>query len=859
MVTYLIKSTLCLTLFLAFYHLVLEREKMHRFNRFYLLSAVFISFLAPLYTIYIKVIQEPIAVFTQLPDENITFTQEIVATETPINYWNYAIYFSVFISVILLIRFLKNLYAIYKKVSISDKFKHQNATIVLVADEILPHTFWNYIFINKATYESKEVEQELFTHELTHVAQKHTFDVLFVELLKVVFWFNPIFYFLKKSVQLNHEFLADTKVVTQHKNVSKYQHLLINTSAWSNEYALASNLHYLVTKKRIIMMTKQTSKAVIVLKKVAVLPLVIGAFFLFAERVEAQESVETIVENVPFNSVKTEDFDLYKEYYYKKLTFIRKDENGNKISKKYNELSKEEKERLAPPALNQKEKTPSKELIENLKDNKKYALWIDGKVVKNTDLSNYKNIDFSDYFVSFVYKNARSKRFPQEYQANLSTKKYFETQNKKRKEDFLNWVKKEHNIKEIKIKSSENKTYINKSTPEYKYTKQTYWIKDKNGKKVAKKYYELSDYYKKKWLIFPPNPKGEKAITTSEFNSLKDALNYVVRINGVVINNNELANYTTNNFVSFSKSKISSLAKLKQQYHYNLITKKGFKLLKSLENSINKIRRNSSKQSIASESVVEDIKFKLNNADVLNLSLTSKDTILPPPPPKRTSTKIVKKGEKSNIPPPPSPMVKKGEISNIPPPRKTGQIKFKRKNDNQETVTIDKINDLTNKQIIDLPKNEDGKKATYYLDDKKMSYSQFKKYAKENNIEAKSFNSIRIERNKDGTKSMFITTKKEKTASNIIETTKTTDCLTFPKTINFNKNEKYTIQCLEKHPNNSLEVFNRWGNTVFSIENYTNDWNGKFKDKKLKTGTYYYVFKSDKLKKPIKGWLYVTE
>ena len=452
MVTYLIKSTLCLTLFLAFYHLVLEREKMHRFNRFYLLSAVFISFLAPLYTIYIKVIQEPIAVFTQLPDENITFTQEIVAIETPINYWNYVIYFSVFVSAILLVRFFKNLYAIYKKVSISEKFKHQSATIVLVVDEILPHTFWNYIFINKATYESKEVEQELFTHELTHVAQKHTFDVLFVELLKVVFWFNPIFYFLKKSVQLNHEFLADTKVVTQHKNVSKYQHLLINTSAWSNEYALASNLHYLVTKKRIIMMTKQTSKAVIMLKKVAVLPLVIGAFFLFAERVEAQESVETIVENVPFNSVKTEDFDLYKEYYYKKLTFIRKDENGNKISKKYNELSKEEKERLAPPpALNQKEKTPSKELIENLKDNKKYALWIDGKVVKNTDLSNYKNIDFSDYFVSFVYKNARSKRFPQEYQANLSTKKYFETQNKKRKEDFINWVKKEHNIKEIKI------------------------------------------------------------------------------------------------------------------------------------------------------------------------------------------------------------------------------------------------------------------------------------------------------------------------------------------------------------------------------------------------------------------------
>ncbi|MCH3880862.1 MULTISPECIES: M56 family metallopeptidase [Tenacibaculum] len=298
MVTYLIKSTLCLTLFLAFYHLVLEREKMHRFNRYYLLSSVLISFLAPLYTIYIKVIQEPMDEFTLLTD-NTVFTEEIIPIEEPVNYWNYVIYFSIVVSTILLIRFIKNLYSIYRKVSISEKFTYKSSTIVLVADNILPHTFWNYIFINKQEYETQKIEQELFTHELTHVAQKHTFDVLLIELLKVVFWFNPIFYFLKKSVQLNHEFLADTNVVSLHKNVSKYQHLLINTSAWSNEYALASNLHYLVTKKRIVMMTKQTSKSVIRLKKIAVLPLLIGAIFLFAERVEAQEEIiEEVTEKI---------------------------------------------------------------------------------------------------------------------------------------------------------------------------------------------------------------------------------------------------------------------------------------------------------------------------------------------------------------------------------------------------------------------------------------------------------------------------------------------------------------------------------------------------------------------------------
>ena len=81
------------------------------------------------------------------------------------------------------------------------------------------------------------------------------------------------------------------------------------------------------------------------------------------------------------------------------------------------------------------------------------------------------------------------------------------------------------------------------------------------------------------------------------------------------------------------------------------------------------------------------------------------------------------------------------------------------------------------------------------------------------------------------------------------------NCLSFSKYINLTKNEKFTISCLENYPNNSLEVFNRWGNSVYSKENYKNNWVGKLKDKKLENGTYYYVFSSSKLKKPIKGWV----
>ena len=56
MILYILKSGLCLALLLAFYHLVLEREKMHRFNRFYLLGSILFSFLAPAFIIYVEAI-----------------------------------------------------------------------------------------------------------------------------------------------------------------------------------------------------------------------------------------------------------------------------------------------------------------------------------------------------------------------------------------------------------------------------------------------------------------------------------------------------------------------------------------------------------------------------------------------------------------------------------------------------------------------------------------------------------------------------------------------------------------------------------------------------------------------------------
>ncbi|CAM1344746.1 M56 family metallopeptidase [Tenacibaculum amylolyticum] len=481
MISYLIKSSICLTALMLFYQFILEREKMHQFNRFYLLGSVLFSFLAPLYSISvyipIETIVEPV-----IMDEPIVYTETIVQ-EHPINYLTVFLILSSIISFILFIRFGINLLKIFTKVRKNTNTKIDKAILVLVDDEINPHTFWNYIFINKEDYKSKNIEKELLTHELTHATQKHTLDVLFIEFLKIIFWFNPLFYILKKFIQLNHEFIADNKVIHLHKNISEYQHLLLNRTAWNNDYYLASNLNYSLTKKRLVMMSTRTSKVNNWLKKIAVIPLLTGSIYVFAERVERFQEIETI------NEQRNDDHDSYLE--------IR-----------------------------------------------------EGESVDET------------------------------------------------------------------------------STPEHHYTKQTFWVKDKNGKQVAKKYYELSETLRKKWLLFPKNQKEN--ITQSELNTLKNAQNYIVRINGNLINNSDLSKYRSSDFVSYSYDKIHKLAKLDQQYHYNLITVNGLKTLKNLKEIIKKEKtRTNSKQSIPSEEpIATKAKTSSKEKFLASIERTDNDAIL---------------------------------------------------------------------------------------------------------------------------------------------------------------------------------------------------------------------------------------
>ncbi|MFD2601785.1 M56 family metallopeptidase [Flavobacterium suzhouense] len=325
MTDFLIKSTVAMGILLALYHLLFEREKMHRFNRFYLLGALVFSLALPFITV-ITYVQE-------VPQANtiIETSQLVMSPEVPYSTAKGTIYkpitncipylaWSVYgvITFLLAIRFIKNVLSFFRKAKDNPTINIEGAKLVLLDEKILPHTFLNYIFINREEYETNSIENELYTHELTHVKQKHTLDILFIEALKTIFWFNPLLYFYKKAIQLNHEFLADEKVIDTTANTVYYQNLLLEKANVGTTFSMASNLTFSLTKKRFIMMTKTTSSIKAGLLKLAIAPVITVMMMLLCTETIAQEKIS----DIPADKIKT--LNVNKKISQKQVDSLRK-------------------------------------------------------------------------------------------------------------------------------------------------------------------------------------------------------------------------------------------------------------------------------------------------------------------------------------------------------------------------------------------------------------------------------------------------------------------------------------------------------------------------------------------------------
>lgn len=310
MLIYLLKSTACLAIFWAFYKLMLEKESIHHFKRYFLLGALIASLIIPnlVFVEYIEPLQPNTSAFSPLVEQGAAVTIEQPIPQTSVFDWQLLLWIIYGLGVIGFgLRFIANLLRIRLRIKKNPKFKDNFVTKVLLAQTLPPHTFFNFIFLNQQQFEAKNIPHEVLLHEETHARQRHSLDILLIELLQVVLWFNPLIYLFKSSIKLNHEFLADKAVIKKSRDHSQYQNTLLSYLSNGIEdhqsVGIANAINYSSIKKRFTVMKTNTSTTSFVLRSFLLLPLTALLLFGFSEK-------KTITRTTPVEFTETS---LYPE------------------------------------------------------------------------------------------------------------------------------------------------------------------------------------------------------------------------------------------------------------------------------------------------------------------------------------------------------------------------------------------------------------------------------------------------------------------------------------------------------------------------------------------------------------------
>lgn len=256
---YLLEANLYLVLFYGFYRLFLQNETFYNLNRYFLLLGTLLSFALPvlqLGPLKPAIIHD----LGAIPMGSSTEMEEVSG-------W-YVLY--------LLIAFgfaVKLSFSIYKIITLWVKAKKHTAgdiTLVEVKDESTAFSFFNLLFIHPALANQPTV----LKHEMVHIKQKHSFDVIFFELVQVICWFNPIIHFVKKDIKLLHEYIADELTTSEDVHKHEYALFLIQNSFGLKAQPITNQIfNQSILKRRINMLNKKRTAGWARLRLLLALPL----------------------------------------------------------------------------------------------------------------------------------------------------------------------------------------------------------------------------------------------------------------------------------------------------------------------------------------------------------------------------------------------------------------------------------------------------------------------------------------------------------------------------------------------------------------------------------------------------------
>lgn len=376
---YILKSTICLILFYLGFKALLSNDTFFRFNRWVLLVGIATCMLLPAIKIQTSeplLIQQPIihlekmiageeTVVTYLSDNNPEVDRTPVATPAKMIDWGQIIallYWAGFIFCLMttLLSFRK----MFVLIRSGRKLQQGRYTLILVPSCVSPFSWGRYIILSEEDYEKHP--DEILTHEMMHLKSHHSIDLLFMECILWLHWFNPAIWLLKRELKDIHEYQADKGVLTQGVDATKYQLLLVKKAVGSSLYTLANSFNHSKIKKRITMMLKGKSNNWARLKLLLLVPVGLIVLNAFA-RPEVNRQLETLVQSKDKETPPEEQQDM-KSFF--------KTELDSYMKKVEPQTAFEPDEIIAF----MKKNTEPKDLFINAK----------GDVLLNNDFANYK-------------------------------------------------------------------------------------------------------------------------------------------------------------------------------------------------------------------------------------------------------------------------------------------------------------------------------------------------------------------------------------------------------------------------------------------------------------------------------------
>lgn len=272
---YIVQTVVCSGVLLLLYKVLLEQRVSYGLCRAYLVAAMIAGAVIPALDISVYtpevVYYTPMAVSVALP------TAEVVeAAPRQVDVWQVVYVSFVALGLALMLINIVRIYAM-----------RRGAHVTLCRDYMLyesskiksPFSFFRNIFIGSGL--SQHELSQVVAHESSHIRHHHSAELLLVEFLKALLWFNPFVWIMRRSLCEVHEFQADRDVLQRGYNIDEYR-ILIFKQLFGCNPDMTSGLNHSLTKKRFIMMTKQNNSRYSVLKLVAVLPLVTGLMMLFS-------------------------------------------------------------------------------------------------------------------------------------------------------------------------------------------------------------------------------------------------------------------------------------------------------------------------------------------------------------------------------------------------------------------------------------------------------------------------------------------------------------------------------------------------------------------------------------------------